>query len=203
MGSTGIGKQKLYVGEGESWKYGLVNLAAFLGQAMKETIMYNACDENNWTDPKAAGEFGGEPYSASYSCGQGGQSYQDYTCSKADDDIAGGKMACDFDPNMEMRAHTQAKWYGAPAKMFCAPKSKMPKAPKWNYMYPWCPQPGGYNYTPPFPDNVSMSTYIPYVNKGKAGGGVQGLHPYHGRRVELLWRWRLQELACTTVQPQH
>jgi hypothetical protein len=76
MGSTGIGKQKLYIGEGQSWKYGLVNLAAFLGQAMKETVMYNACDENNWTDPKAAGEFGGEPYSASYSCGQGGQSYQ-------------------------------------------------------------------------------------------------------------------------------
>jgi hypothetical protein len=102
---------------------------------------------------------------------------QDYTCTKADDAIAGGKMACDYDPSMEMRAHTQAKWYGAPAKMFCAPKSKMPKAPKWNYMYPWCPQPGGYNYTPPFPDNVSMSTYIPYVNKGKAGGGCKDYTP--------------------------
>lgn len=33
--------------------------------------------------------------------------YQDYKCSAEDDKIAGGKMACDFDPNMEMRAHTQ------------------------------------------------------------------------------------------------
>ena len=28
--------------------YGLVNIAAFLAQAMKETIRYDACDENSW-----------------------------------------------------------------------------------------------------------------------------------------------------------
>ena len=29
-------------------RYALVNLAAFLAQSMKETIRYDACDENNW-----------------------------------------------------------------------------------------------------------------------------------------------------------
>jgi hypothetical protein len=174
MATQGIGKQKLFVGEGYSWKYGLVNLAAFLGQSMKETIMYNACDENNWSDPKTATRFGGEPYAASYACGQGGQSYQDYTCSKEDDDIAGGKMACDFDPEMEMRAHTQAEWYGAPPKMFCAPRSKVPKAPKWNYALPWCPQKGGYGYKKPFSPDVNLSIYLPYVN---GGGGCKDYDP--------------------------
>jgi hypothetical protein len=47
-------------------------------------------------------------------------------------------MACDVDPGMEMRASTQAGWYGAPAKLFCAPKSKVPKAPRWDYTAPWC-----------------------------------------------------------------
>jgi predicted chitinase len=179
MASQGIGKQKLYVGEGSNFKYGLVNLAAFLGQSMKETIMYNACDENNWSNPAVTKQFGGTPYTASYACGQGKQSYQDYKCSKADDALAGGKMACDWDPKMEMRAHTQAQWYGAPPKLFCAPKSVVPKAPKWNWGGPWCPQKGGYGYKKPFPDDAPLSDYFAYVNKGgscrdydpiKAGG---------------------------------
>jgi len=29
-------------------KQALVNISAFLGQAMRETIIYDACDENNW-----------------------------------------------------------------------------------------------------------------------------------------------------------
>ena len=40
-----------YLGETDvdnGWEYGLVNLAAFLSQCMKETIAYDACDENNW-----------------------------------------------------------------------------------------------------------------------------------------------------------
>lgn len=40
-----------YLGEESvdlGWEYGLVNLAAFLAQCMKETILYDACDENNW-----------------------------------------------------------------------------------------------------------------------------------------------------------
>jgi len=169
MATQGIGKFKLFVGEGTNYKYGLVNLAAFLGQSMKETIMYNACDENNWSNEDVVQTFGGTPYTASYACGQGKQSYQDYKCGKDDDAIAGGKMACDVDPNMQLRAHTQAQWYGAPPKMFCAPKSVVPKAPLWNYKGPWCPQKGGYGYKPTFPDKMDNSTlakYFTYVNQG-------------------------------------
>jgi len=50
----------------------MVNLAGFLGECMKETIMYNACDENNWSNPDVTKDFGGTPYSAAYACGQGG-----------------------------------------------------------------------------------------------------------------------------------
>jgi len=175
MATQGIGNQSLYIGEGHNFKYGLVNLAAFLGESMKETIMYNACDENNWSDPAEATKVGGAPYPSSASCGQGGQSYQDYKCSASDDAIAGGKMACDYDPTMEMRAHTQAEWYGAPPKMFCGPKAKLPKAPKWNYAGPWCPQKGGYGYKTPFPSDVSLDdVYFPYVSKG---GSCQDYDP--------------------------
>lgn len=75
-------------------------------------------------------------------------------------------MACDVDPDMEMRASTQAKWYGAPAKLFCAPKSKVPKAPRWDYSSPWCAPAGGWGHETPFPDNVSLDTYFEYVNSG-------------------------------------
>ena len=40
-----------YLGETDvdmGWEYRLVNLTAFLSQCMKETIVYDACDENNW-----------------------------------------------------------------------------------------------------------------------------------------------------------
>merc|ERR1712027_45391 len=89
-----------------------------------------------------------------------------------------GKMACDVDPSMEFRANTRADWYGAPAQMFCAPKSKVPKAPRWNYG-PWCAPSGGWGHVEPFPDDVDLDTYFNYVNSGgickdyagqKAGG---------------------------------
>eukprot|EP00966_Prymnesium_polylepis_P329873 7385550-Prymnesium_polylepis.1 len=123
MATTGIGKQKLYVGEGDNYVYGLVNLAAFLGESMKETIMYNACDENNWSDPKYVQQVGGVAYGAASSCGQGKQSYQDYKCSKDDDDIAGGKMACDYDPNMEMRAHSMCRILEPSTRPYSTPPS--------------------------------------------------------------------------------
>jgi len=170
MAKDGIGSLKLFIGEGGSINAGLVNIAAFLGECMSETIMYNACDENNWSDPKYVAIVGGQPYPAASACGQGKQSYQDYKCTASDDAIADGKMACDVDNSMELRAHTAASWYGAPPKMFCAPKSKIPKAPKWNYGSPWCPQRGGYGYKEPFGDNVSLDTYFNYVN---GGGGCQ------------------------------
>jgi len=84
-------------------------------------------------------------------------------------------MACEVDHTMEMRAFTQAKWYGAPAKLFCAPKTKVPKAPRWDHAQPWCPQPGGWGYEPALDDNVSLDEYFKYVNSGGGCKDYQGI----------------------------
>jgi len=48
----GVGDMTFYLGEDvsgqEGTKLGLVNIAAFIAQSMKETIKYDSCDENNW-----------------------------------------------------------------------------------------------------------------------------------------------------------
>merc|ERR1712050_786481 len=105
------------------------------------------------------GEVGGTEYTSAAACGQMAQSYQDYQCSPEEDALAGGKMACDVDTNMEMRASTQAGWYGAPAKLFCAPRSKVPMAPRWDYASPWCAPEGGWGHVAPFADNVPLDEY--------------------------------------------
>eukprot|EP00808_Paulinella_micropora_P024651 g2588.t1 len=127
MYETGVGASKLWLGDGSAngITYGVVNLAAFLAQSMKETIQYDVCDENNWDQTSG--------YAATNACGQLGQSYQDYHCPPGEE-----HMECPLDPTMTIRAATSATWYGAPPPMFCAPKSKLPAAPKWNYGSPWC-----------------------------------------------------------------
>ena len=49
MTEAGVAGKFYYLGDGSEngYKYGLVNLAAFIGQSMKETIQYDACDENS------------------------------------------------------------------------------------------------------------------------------------------------------------
>jgi len=126
MTEIGVGNLKLVGGQSkEDANMALVNLAAFLAQSMHETIKYDACDENNWDTTTQ--------YTTANACGQLGQSYQDYKCSAEE-----AHMQCDVDTEMELVATTGAKWYGAPAPFFCAPKSKVPKAPKWNYSTPIC-----------------------------------------------------------------
>ena len=45
-------------------------------------------------------------------------------------------MECPVDPNMAIVAVTHAKWYGAPAPMFCGPKTtEQPFTGFWNYNY--------------------------------------------------------------------
>ena len=50
MYNDGVANKFFYMGDDtpEGHLYGLVNIAAFLAQSMKETIQYNACDENSW-----------------------------------------------------------------------------------------------------------------------------------------------------------
>lgn len=47
MTESGVAGKFYYLGNDSEngYKYGLVNLAAFIGQSMKETIQYDACDE--------------------------------------------------------------------------------------------------------------------------------------------------------------
>ncbi|EHU0327313.1 hypothetical protein KY023_001776 [Vibrio vulnificus] len=97
-------------------KYAKVAIAAFLAQSMQETIRYNACDENNWSETKY-----GAPtdYPMTASCGQLGQKYADYGVNP----VSGLDYAysCPRDDKMEVSALTHAKWYGAPAPVFAAP----------------------------------------------------------------------------------
>lgn len=88
MADTGVAGRQLYTGPtaGAEWatghRYALANLAAFLAQSMQESIQYDACDENNWSDPKVVAQAGGSVYVATSACGQLGQSYQDYHCTE-------------------------------------------------------------------------------------------------------------------------
>lgn len=69
MATRGVANKRLYIGEENvenGHVYGLVNVAAFIAQSMKETIEYDSCDENNW-------DFFGNSYPISNACGQLGQ----------------------------------------------------------------------------------------------------------------------------------
>ena len=110
MATEGVAGKTFYVGEdvgANGYVYGLINIAAFLAQSMKETIQYDACDENSW-------DMIGGKYPLSNACGQLGQSYQDYHCSPEE-----AHMECKVDPNMSIKGVTNSKWYGAPGPMFC------------------------------------------------------------------------------------
>ena len=154
MYNDGVANKYFFMGDDSpnGYRYGLVNIAAFLAQSMKETIQYNACDENSW-------DLVNGKYPLSNACGQLGQSYQDYQCSAAE-----AHMACTVNPNMEIKATTNAKWYGAPGPLFCGPKAKFPFTGIWDYTKecnkPWANPPefcneyegqkaGGYDNTSP------------------------------------------------------
>jgi len=137
MVEDGVAGGQYYLGDDSEngHLYGLANIAAFIGQSMKETIQYDACDENNW-------DFFGVPatYPLANSCGQLEQSYQDYHCPEHEK-----HMECEVDNNMSLQATTHAKWYGAPGPLFCGPKSEYPEVGIWDYTYgchnPWAQPP--------------------------------------------------------------
>jgi hypothetical protein len=158
MYKNGVANKFFYMGDDcpNGHKYGLVNIAAFLAQSMKETIKYNACDENSWDFVKGR-------YPISNACGQLGQSYQDYKCS-----VEEAHMECPVNPNMKIKASTNAKWYGAPAPLFCGPKTDYPFTGYWDHSVecnkPWANPPayceeyegqkaGAFNNNSPVPNS--------------------------------------------------
>lgn len=169
MYNVGVGQSKFWLGDSSpnGHLYGAVSVAAFLAQSMKETIKYNACDENNWDQhPNFASTFGSKPtllYTSASACGQLEQSYQDYKCG-SNEPVE--DMACEVDPNMQIRAVTSATWYGAPPPLFCAPKSKVPVAYAWD-TNGWCkttdPNPGN---VPSYDTDMTFDEYIEYMKKG-------------------------------------
>ena len=129
----GIGDEyKLWLGGDDSEepdaalraKYGLVNLAAFLAQSMKETIKYDACDENNWSFEEHWA--GNTKYPITSACGQLDQDYSGYGINP--DTSMDYVESCPVMPKAEISAVTNAQWYGAPGPLFAAPDSAMIEA---------------------------------------------------------------------------
>jgi len=158
MYNDGVANKYFFMGDNSpnGHIYGLVNIAAFLAQSMKETIQYNACDENSW-------DLVNSKYPVANACGQLGQSYQDYKCSENE-----AHMECEVKADMEITATTNAKWWGAPAPLYCGPKSKYPFTGIWDYTkecnLPWNNPPeycddypgqkaGGFDNSSPFPNS--------------------------------------------------
>jgi hypothetical protein len=78
MYQDGVAGKFFYMGEDgavDGHLYGLAIIAALLAQSMKETIKYDACDENSW-------DLVNGKYPLNNACGQLGQNYQDYDCSE-------------------------------------------------------------------------------------------------------------------------
>ena len=97
MAEKGIGGKKFYTGEvdiPEGVRYGVVNAVMFLSQAYKESVQYDACDENNWELVNDRFPVSLFVWSLSLwrsfltslrrklsnACGQLGMSYQDFKC---------------------------------------------------------------------------------------------------------------------------
>jgi len=177
MAKDGVGAMRLYLGtatdaDAVATRYALVNLAAFLAQSMKETIRYDACDENNWDETNG--------YQISNSCGQLGQNYANYDC----------EMACPQDDTLAVTAVTHASWYGAPGPMFCAPDSTLTASGKmqngrtgrWDYSSDCWPYPAtNPNFSEPMTPAWQRADCEVYAGQkaGRyawdgSGGSVQG-----------------------------
>lgn len=124
---TGDKRHIFYLGDNPTeWEYGLVNVAAFLSQAMTESIAKDACDEFNWeanTDDYSDAAGNGltkpdEHYATSNACGQGGLNYQEFHCS-ADE----SHMECSVDRNMKIQATTGEVYPNAPPPLTCRPRT--------------------------------------------------------------------------------
>jgi hypothetical protein len=103
-------KFNLWEGTVNDWKKGLINTAAFLANAMVESISTDSCDENNWQGLNGR-------YAISNSCGQEGYSYEDEECS------LDFESSCPVVSTMEVTAVTSAPGARSPPPFMCKPGS--------------------------------------------------------------------------------
>ena len=111
--------------------YGLVNVAAYLAQAMTDSIIHDACDELNVdyledddTDGRGLDD-GGDifRFPISNACGQHGRSYQDESCDTVDLKYdCKSQMDVELLANMESQGISRGHWGGAPGSFYCGPK---------------------------------------------------------------------------------
>ncbi len=187
MYNVGIAGKKLWLfdenaDDETNAKYAKVAIAAFLSQSMKETIRYNACDENNWSIAT------GDPvdYPLSSSCGQLQQDYASYGVNPTTG--VDHPYSCPRAPKMEVTATTHAGWYGAPAPLFAAPDSVLDEAGLlvngsvgyWNFGGGWCAeQPERIDNTKQVWERDECKQYVgqkagEFVHNGAAGKSVEG-----------------------------
>ena len=104
-----------YLGyEEEKLLYGQVNVAAFLANAVVESIQYDTCDEFNWDQVSGR-------YAISNSCGQNFRSYQDELCTNPNE----VDMSCAVDTSMEVTSATSnvGREGKEPPPFICQPKA--------------------------------------------------------------------------------
>jgi hypothetical protein len=104
MHNDGIANKNFLMGDDSSkgHHYGLVNIAAFSAQSMRETIK---CLRQKFVGlPKW-------PVPLANSCGQLGELYQDYKCSESE-----AHMDCPVYPNMEIKALQMPSGTGLPVR---------------------------------------------------------------------------------------
>ena len=97
----------------DRYLYGLVNLAAFLSNAMVESIEDDTCDELSWDETNGR-------HAISNSCGQQKRSYQDDTCDMKED-----IFSCEMNKNMQVTAVNSGTQVNAPPPLQCKPKDSV------------------------------------------------------------------------------
>jgi hypothetical protein len=111
--------------------YGLVNVAAYLAQAMTDSIIQDACDELNVDyldddDSDGRGLDDGRDifrFPISNACGQHGRSYEDESCDKVDLMYdCKSQMDVELLANMESQGISRGLWGGAPGSFYCGPR---------------------------------------------------------------------------------
>jgi hypothetical protein len=119
--------------------YGLVNVAAYLAQAMTDSIIHDACDELNidYLDDDITDGRGLDDgkdvfrFPISNACGQHGRSYEDESCDTVDIQYdCKSQMDVELLANMESYGISRGHWVGAPGSFYCGPKEVYGKTGK-------------------------------------------------------------------------
>ena len=121
--------------------YGLVNIAAFLAQAMTDSIIHDTCDELNIDhldddDTDRNGLDDGNDkfrFPISNACGQFGRNYETESCDSIDIKFdCKSQMNVEELANMESRGISRGHWGGAPGSFYCGPKEIYEETGFWD-----------------------------------------------------------------------